>query len=184
MRITYITGRYGQHLRGLGQYLRENSQDFDGVSIDSEFLKRSFDEQVTSIQSLLGYAHPQSIIANSYGGYLLVHALIGQSNFEGKVLLLSPVLGKAISESTKSFSRPPRARKLLQALEQGLIPKPRYIEIHTGQLDHSCCPELATQFANLLPADKFQIIPDQGHMITPSIVQNIVNDFVGNGQTA
>ena len=178
MRTVYITGRHGRHQQGLGKYLGDHFQDYRGLSIDSDFLKQSFGEQVASVQSLLRDTKGSNIIANSYGAYLLMHSLIDQPRFEGKVLLLSPVLGKAISNDSRSLSRPPRATQLILALENGLIPKPCHIEIHTGGLDYSCCPELATLFANRLPADKFKIIPNQGHAITPQIVQRIVNDFV------
>jgi hypothetical protein len=104
--------------------------------------------------------------------------LTSQTEAEHDIQLLSPVLGKAISLESMSFSRPPGANRLLEALEQGRITKPRHMEIHTGEVDHSCCPLLAAKFAEGIPADRFELIPGQGHMIDRSIVQGIIDDFI------
>lgn len=178
MSILYITGRNGHFQRGLGEYLHSLTGNFSGISLDPVFLRQSFDEQVAKIQTAIASPVDQKIVANSYGGYLLMHALIDQTEVEHDILLLSPVLGKAISLESMSFSRPPGAKRLLEALEQGRIAKPRHLAIHTGGVDHSCCPLLAAKFAEGIPADRFELIPGQGHMIDRPIVQGIIDDFI------
>jgi hypothetical protein len=177
MSILYITGRDGQFQRGLGEYLSSLTEDFSGISLDPGFLRRPFDEQVAKIQTAIESSIDHKIVANSYGGYLLMHALIDLSVVGHDILLLSPVLGKATSVESMSFSRPPGANRLLEALEQGRIAKPQHLEIHTGEVDHSCCPLLAAKFAEGIPADRFELIPGQGHMIDRPIVQGIIDDF-------
>ena len=178
MSILYITGRNGQFQLGLGEYLNSLTDDFSGISLDPVFLRQPFDEQVAKIQTAIESFTDHKIVANSYGGYLLMHALIGQVAVGHDILLLSPVLGKAISLESMSFSRPPGANRLLEALEQGSIAKPRHLEIHTGEGDHSCCPLLAKKFAESIPADCFELIPGQGHMIDRPIVRGIIDDFI------
>jgi hypothetical protein len=178
MSILYITGRNGHFQRGLGEYLNSLTGSFSGISLDPVFLRQPFDEQVAKIQSAIESPTDYKIVANSYGGYLLMHALIDRSEVGHDALLLSPVLGKAISVESMSFSRPPGANRLLEALEQGRIAKPRHMEIHTGEVDHSCCPLLAAKFAEGIPADRFELIPGQGHMIDRPIVQGIIDDFI------
>jgi hypothetical protein len=181
MSILYITGRNGHLQRGLGEYLNRLTGSFSGISLDPVFLRQPFNEQVARIQSAIESPTDYKLVANSYGGYLLLHALIDRTKIEHDVLLLSPVLGKAISLESMSFSRPPGANRLLEALEQGRIAKPRYIEIHTGEVDHSCCPLLAAKFAEGIPADRLELIPGQGHRIDRPIVQGIIDDFISRG---
>ena len=178
MQILYITGRNGHSHRGLGKYLNSLTGSFSGISLDPVFFTQPFDEQVAKIQTAIELSVDQKIVANSYGGYLLMHALVDRSEVGHDVLLLSPVLGKAISLESMSFSRPPGANRLLEALEQGRIAKPRHLEIHTGEVDHSCCPLLAAKFADGIPADRFELIPGQGHMIDQPIVQGIIDEFI------
>ena len=181
MSILYITGRNGHLQRGLGEYLNRLTDSFSGISLDPVFLRQPFNEQVARIQSAIESPTDYKLVANSYGGYLLLHALIDRTKIEHDVLLLSPVLGKAISLESMSFSRPPGANRLLEALEQGRIAKPRHIEIHTGEVDHSCCPLLAAKFAEGIPADRLELIPGQGHRIDRPIVQGIIDDFITRG---
>ena len=178
MSILYITGRNGHYQHGLGEYLNSLTGNFSGISLDPVFLRQPFNDQVAKIQTAIDAATDHKIVANSYGGYLLMHALIDQTEVEHDILLLSPVLGKAISLESMSFSRPPGANRLLEALEQGRIAKSRHMEIHTGEVDHSCCPLLAAKFAQGIPADRFELIPGQGHMIDRPIVQGIIDDFI------
>jgi hypothetical protein len=178
MSILYITGRNGHFQRGLGEYLDSLTDSFSGVSLDPVFFRQPFNEQVAKIQTAIGSSVDQKIIANSYGGYLLMHALIDRSEVGHDVLLLSPVLGKAISLESIRFSRLPGANRLLEALEQGGFAKPRHMEIHTGDVDHSCCPLLAAKFAEGIPADRFELIPGQGRMIDRPIVQGIIDGFI------
>jgi len=178
MSILYITGRNGHFQRGLGEYLSSLTDNLSGISLDPVFLRQSFNEQVARIQTAIESSAEHKIVANSYGGYLLMHALIGHVEVKHDILLLSPVLGKAISLESMSFSRPPGANRLLEALEQGRVAKPRHMEIHTGEVDHSCCPVLAAKFAEGIPADRFELIPGQGHMIDRPIVKGIIDDFI------
>ena len=180
-RIIYITGRGGDANKGLGAYLKTIDPHRIGLSVNSIFLALSFEQQLAVIHDLLGrFDGPNtSIIANSYGAYLLTSALIDKPAIASQVLLLSPALGLTIVEEEMFYSRPPNQRSWSEALEQGRMTKPRYLEVCTGELDAgSCSPITVRKFSELINVDQVQIIPEQGHKLDRSIVQSVVGLFL------
>ena len=180
-RIIYITGRGGDANKGLGAYLKTIDPHRIGLSVNSIFLALSFEQKLAVIHDLLGrFDGPNtSIIANSYGAYLLTSALIDKPAIASQVLLLSPVLGLTIVEEEMFYSRPPNQRSWSEALEQGRMTKPRYLEVCTGELDAgSCSPITVRKFSELINVDQVQIIPEQGHKLDRSIVQSVVGLFL------
>ena len=75
-RIIYITGRGGDVNKGLGAYLKTIDPHRIGLSVNSIFLSLPFEQQISTIHDLLvRFDGPNtSIIANSYGAYLLTSA--------------------------------------------------------------------------------------------------------------
>jgi len=180
-RIIYITGRGGDANKGLGAYLKSIDPNRIGLSVNSNFLALPFEQQLAVIHDLLGrFDGPNtSIIANSYGAYLLTSALIDKPAIASQVLLLSPALGLTIVEEEMFYSRPPHQRPWSEALEQGRMTKPRYLEVCTGELDAgSCSPITVRKFSELINVDQVQIIPEQGHKLDRSIVQSVVGLFL------
>ena len=179
--LIYITGRGGDANKGLGAYLKTIDPHRIGLSVNSIFLSLSFEQQISTIHDLLhGFDSPNtSIIANSYGAYLLTSALIDQPSIASQVLLLSPALGLTLVEEEMFYSRPPNQRLWSEALEQGRIAKPSYLAVCSGELDAgSCSPIMVRKFSELIEADQVQIIPDQGHHLDRSIVQSVVGQFL------
>ena len=120
-----------------------------------------------------------NIIANSYGAYLLLPAFIDKPAIASQVLLLSPLLGLTLAEEEMFYSRPPNQRSWSEALEQGRMTKPMYLEVCAGELDGgSCSPTVVLEFSELIKADQVQLIPDQGHQLAPSAVQSVVGQFL------
>jgi hypothetical protein len=74
-RIIYITGRSGDAGKGLGTYLKTIDPNRIGLSVNSIFLSLPFEQQISTIRDLLhSFDGPNtSIIANSYGAYLLTN---------------------------------------------------------------------------------------------------------------
>ena len=167
-KLRYITGRMGSAQGGLSAYLATLSDDYSALAIDQNFIAQSFEEQVAATRHFCAVddAH---IIANSYGAYLLLQALIDQPPLPAKVLLLSPVLGRAMDPDRMLFSRPPRERTLHQAIEKKHLGMPRNLRIVTGKEDEICDWNLATHFAASLGAH-VSILEGEGHMITSSLV--------------
>jgi len=74
VQIRYITGRGGRIDRGLSAYLATLTRDYKGLAADSNLLSLSVDEQVECVREFT--ASGESLIVNSYGGYLLMLSLI------------------------------------------------------------------------------------------------------------
>jgi len=182
--IIYITGRGGDANKGLGAYLKTIAPNRIGLSVNSIFLSLPFEKQVATIHDLLGrFEGPStSVIANSYGAYLLTSALIDKPAISSQVLLLSPTLGLTLLEEEMFYSRPPHQRPWTEALEQGRMTKPNYLAMCSGELDGgSCSPNIVRQFSELINADYVHIIPDQGHQLGRANVQSVVGEFLTQG---
>jgi len=180
-RIIYITGRGGDANKGLGAYLKTIDPHRIGLSVNSIFLSLPFEQQISTIHDLLvRFGDPStSIIANSYGAYLLSFAFIDKPAIASQVLLLSPLLGLTLVEEEKFYSRPPNQRSWSEALEQGRMTKPSYLEVCAGELDGGACsPTVVLEFSELIKADQVQLIPDQGHQLAPTVVQSVVGLFL------
>jgi len=180
-RIIYITGRGGDANKGLGAYLKTINPHRLGLSVNSTFLSLQFEKQVATIHDLLHrFDGPStSIIANSYGAYLLTSALIDKPAIASQVLLLSPALGLTLVEEEMFYSRPPHQRPWSEALEQGRMTKPRYLAVCAGELDGgSCSPIMVRKFSELIKVDQVQIIPEQGHQLSRAVVESVVGAFL------
>lgn len=174
-RLFYITGRGGNYNAGLGVYLASLPHEFSGVSLSPEFLRLEFEDQLDQIRKQLDILQPSHVIANSYGGYLLLHTLLSMEPRTFKLLLLSPILGKGMSSNR--IVRPPRANILKEVFMSGHFPKPDYLEIQIGEHDPSD-PMLALLVAKQTKADKCSVIPNQGHTIDAPVVRYIVGEFI------
>jgi len=140
-----------------------------------------FEQQISTIHDLLHrFDGPNTrIIANSYGAYLLTSALIDKPAIASQVLLLSPALGLTFLEEDMFYSRPPHQRPWSEALEQGRMTKPSYLAVCAGELDGgSCSPIMVRKFSESINADQVQIISEQGHQLSRTVVQSVVEAFL------
>ena len=174
--IRYITGRGGSGTRGLSAHLRTLSDDFDVLAIDADFLLQDLENQIDSVRRFV-QLDGANIIANSYGAYLLLQTFVDQPPLKIRVLLLSPVLGRAFSKERMLFSRPPREATLRKAIAQRRLSMPQYMTIVTGQEDEICDPERAREVARQLAID-VSVLEQEGHMISPCKVSNIIEEFL------
>lgn len=174
--VRYVTGRGGEVRAGLSLYLTTLSEDFSALAIDPDFLAQSFEEQVVATRHFCATDNAR-IIANSYGAYLLLQSLIDQPPLSAKVLLLSPVLGRAMDPDRMILSRPPRERTLREAIEEQRLGLPLSLSIVTGREDEICDWKLATHFADALGIS-ISVLDDEGHMISPAAVSAAVREFI------
>jgi predicted alpha/beta hydrolase family esterase len=174
--IRYITGRGGNGIGGLSTYLATLDDDFDVLPIDPEFLLQDIQGQVDSTREFINL-ESGNVIANSYGAYLLLLSLIDQPPLPVRTLLLSPVLGRAISEERMLFSRPPREKTLHQAIAEQRLGVPNHMEIVTGAEDKICDPALARRVGEQLGIS-LSILPNEGHMLEPSSVERALRRFL------
>ena len=174
--IRYITGRGGSGIGGLSAYLATLDDDYDVLPIDPEFLQQDIQGQVDSTREFINL-ESGNVIANSYGAYLLLLALVDQPHLSVRLLLLSPVLGRAISEERMLFSRPPREKTLHQAIADQRLGTPDHLEIVTGAEDEICDPALARQVGEQLGIN-VSILPNEGHMLEPASVESALQRFL------
>ena len=174
--IRYITGRGGSGVGGLSAHLATLDDDFDVLPIDPEFLLQDIQGQVDSIREFINL-DSGNVIANSYGAYLLLLSLIDQPPLPIRTLLLSPVLGRAISEKRMLFSRPPREKTLHQAISEQRLGMPDHLEIVTGEEDEICDPALARQIGEQMNIP-VSILPSEGHMLEQISVTLVVEKFL------
>ncbi|MFW6373585.1 MAG: alpha/beta fold hydrolase [Thermodesulfobacteriota bacterium] len=119
-------------------------------------------------------------MGKSYGGYLLLHALADLPPFPGRILLFSPVLGEAVTPNRRYGSRPPRPRKLLEIADSGAFPPCGCLEVHTGEADPACDPDLARNIIPRLPNASLRVVPGAGHELDLEYVGRMFLKFIGN----
>ena len=174
--LRYITGRGGSGVGGLSAYLKTLDDDYDVLPIDARFLQQDIQGQIDTVREFI-QLEKANVVANSLGAYLLLLALIDQPPSNIRVLLLSPVLGRAISEERMLFSRPPREKTLHRAITEHRLGMPSHLEIVTGAEDEICDPALARQVGEQLGIS-ISILPNEGHMLEPSSVERALQRFL------
>ena len=178
--LRYITGRGGSGVGGLSAHLKTLDDDYDVLAIDADFLQQDIQTQVNTVRKFI-QLDTANVVANSYGAYLLLLALIDQPPLNIRVLLLSPVLGRAISEKRMLFSRPPREKTLHLAIAEQRLGMPAHLEIVTGQEDEICDPALARQIGEQLGIS-VSILPNEAHMLSPQLVSAALERFQAGEQ--
>ena len=174
--LRYITGRGGSGVGGLSAHLATFDDDYDVLPIDSDFLRQDIQRQIDTVRHFIDQERA-NVIANSYGAYLLLLTLIDQPPPSVRVLLLSPVLGRAISEERMLFSRPPREKTLHRAITEKRLGIPDYLEIVTGAEDEICDSALARQVGKQLGI-AVSILPNEGHMLEAASVDHALHRFL------
>ena len=180
--LYYMPGRGGRLDRGLGPALAQRGFDVFGREITAQtgqstgnpFAALSFEQQVQvvahDLNTLVSEENP-CVIGNSFGAYLIVHALLQAENFVGRCLLLSPVLGPC--RLSGLYFRPPKAGQLQKAIERGAFQHVA-IDIVTGELDaqspRALCEQLTANAKGQL-----QIIEGEGHRINPVVIEGVLD---------
>ena len=90
-KIYYLPGHRGRITKGLGQALVAWGYEFVGLDTVGDFKKLDFNDQVITISNDIKehfWREDAKIIANPFGGYLLLQALSKLDPYIGKILLL------------------------------------------------------------------------------------------------
>ncbi len=178
--IYCLPGRGGRLDTGLSLALRERGYAVTGRETVGEFQRLRFSDQVQTIAEDLHHEfwHPEAIVvANSFGAYLFLHAQSLLPAFPGKALLLSPIVaGSAAPGNGPRFS-PPFADRLMRIAEEGLLTVPSRCEIHVGELDWQCQPDLVSRFGELTKIP-VTIVPAGGHMLDKSYVSSLLDRWL------
>ena len=178
--IYFLPGHGGRISNGLGQALKARGFDVYGRETVGDFKKLDFDSQVETVTQDLkaNFWHEQArVVANSYGGYLLLQALSLSEPFPGKLLLLSPIVGEFSSEQIRMGFIPPYAKRLYELASKGLFPIPQHCEIHVGSEDWQSIPENVTAFAALVNA-QVTVVEGAGHSLTKEYVSAVLDRWL------
>lgn len=181
MKIRYFSGYGGGLDRGLALYLKTLTDDFSGLAASEQFVALPFDTQLAQARSLMDDLDDGLLVANSYGGYLALNALVDAEQPSFRLLLLSPLI--AISSD---FDSPTSALKalpvggtsLLDAIENRRLALPRETHIVTGLQDEICDPMLAKAFAEIYPVVKLTLVSGEGHMLSEAVVASHIDNIL------
>jgi hypothetical protein len=173
LRLIYITGRGGDANQGLGAYLKTLDANRIGLSINSQFLKLSHDEQVGVVSKLIGDFDSADtlIVANSYGAYLLVQAMLVLGSIKSQVILLSPVMGRGMLKSAMFMSRPPDEHKIIEAEERGAVLSGTRVAVHVGEHDDSVN---ICDISKRLGITNVTVVQKAGHNLPADYIQRII----------
>ena len=178
--LYYLPGYGGRIDSGLGQALLARGWSVTGRATVGDFRGLSFQEQIDTVAADLRehFWHADAqVIANSFGGYLFLHACLSLPPYPGRVLLLSPIVGEfADTEKAMSFV-PPRAGALMKKAEQGLLPAPVSCEMLVGSDDWQSVPEKVKQLGSCIGAP-VTVIEGRGHLLGEDVVGPLLDRWL------
>jgi hypothetical protein len=117
------------------------------------------------------------VIANSFGGYLFLHAQAMLAPYPGKVVLLSPIVGEFGDTEREMNFIPPYAEKLFNLIECNEMTAPLNAEIHTGELDWQSNPAAVKKLGEALSIP-VHIVAGAGHGLPKEYVSNVLDRFL------
>lgn len=177
IRILYMTGRGGSLEKGLATYLKSITGDFDGIAVDVPFLRQSPKEQVDAIHRKLAEDPQRLVIANSYGAYLTLQALVDLPVPPAKLLLLAPVLGMASAKDRMYMSRPPFTKRLREAFVEGRVTKPNWMRILVGDQDPLYDAEQFAEVGAYFGERVLGVLPGEGHSLDRETLRCVINEI-------
>lgn len=178
--IYYLPGHGGRLTNGLGQALTSRGYEVIGRETVGEFRRLDFKDQVSVIASDIKdqfWHEDAKIVANSFGGYLLLHALSKFDPYIGKILLLSPIVGEFSSEQISMGFIPPYADRLNELATANQYPVPINCSFHVGSEDWQSNPENVTKFASLLGLP-VTVVPNAGHQLPKEYVSTLLDELL------
>jgi len=174
--IYYLPGYGGRLTNGLGQALVDRGYEVVGRETVGDFKKLDFNEQVVTIANDIKqhfWREDGKIIANSFGAYLLLHALSKLTPYLGKILLLSPIVGEFSSEEIHMGFIPPYAKRLGELASAHQYPIPMNCSFHVGSEDWQSNPEDVLKFAALLSL-AVTVVSGAGHQLPKDYVSKLI----------
>jgi hypothetical protein len=178
--IYFLPGHGGRISNGLGQALLQRGFYVVGRETIGEFKSLDFDDQVATVASDLksSFWHDDALVlANSFGAYLLLHALSYMQPFPGKILLLSPIVGEFSRDAINMGFIPPYSKRLYETASMRCYPIPKQCEIHVGSEDWQSNPENVAKFASLLGIS-FSVVQGDGHRLTHDYVSKTLEKWL------
>ena len=178
--VYYLPGMGGRLDAGLGLALLSRGLYVQGRELAGEFRKLDFSQQVDCVVNDLqseAWGDCARVIANSFGAYLILHALAQMPSFKGNVLLLSPIVGHFSNEATQMGFVPPRAERLGEMARAGTFPLPRQCQIHVGADDWQSDPASVKAFGTLVGIT-VTVVPNAGHSLPQAYVGGLLDRWL------
>ena len=182
--IYLLPGRGGQLGVGLGQALLDRGYGVTGRETRGDFANWDFSEQVACVAEDVSqhfWRADAMVVANSFGAYLLLHALADKMAFPGRVLILSPIVGESFDAVSGQSFVPPRSGELHRLASSGAYPRPSACEIHVGEDDWQSNPASVCLFAQPLEIP-VEVLKGQGHMLDKSYVSGVLDAWLAHVQ--
>jgi len=173
--VLYITGRGGDHTKGLGGHISTLISNYRGISVDVPFLRQDIDDQLEVIRAAISGCAGGTVIANSYGAYLTLLSLIDFEHQFEQVVLLSPVLGAAMAKDRMYFSRPPATKRLRDAVQERRVNLPERSAIFIGDQDELYDPLLLATYAEMMGEHKVFVLHGERHRLSKAAMQDILD---------
>jgi pimeloyl-ACP methyl ester carboxylesterase len=174
--LYFLPGR-GSSLDGrLGMELQNRGFQLHGRALEGDFAKLSFPEQVdyvaADLRELDGYDVP--VIANSWGAYWALHALLQNQKSYSRTLLISPILG-AVRGEGRMF-KPPLSKVMDRSIDESLFPD-FDLTVLVGSEDwqspsNRCEALCQTAGGNLIVAD------GKGHDLGREVVTDLLDKWL------
>ena len=180
MIIYYLPGWSGRLSTGLGQGLLSRGFDVTGRETRDAFKDIGFTEQVATVRNDLQehfWTADSHVVANSFGGYLFLHAQSERPPYPGKVLLLSPIVGGFADEESGRFFSPPKEHHLMGLSRTGNYPAPLRCEVHTGSEDWQSHPDAVREFFGFCGINA-TIAQGRGHMLGEDYVAPLLDRWL------
>ena len=102
------------------------------------------------------------VIANSYGAYLTLQALVEAEDIPNTVLLFSPVLGIAQAKDRMYLSRPPLTKRLATAFETSTVSNPSNMRVVIGSDDELYNDQQIKLINDYFGASTVVVLPNEG----------------------
>ena len=177
MSILYFLPGRGSSLNGrLGLELQSRGCQLHGRVLEGDFAMLSFPEQVDHVSADLRELDGRDIpvIANSWGAYWALHALLKNQMSYSKMLLISPILG-AVRGEGRMF-KPPMSKVMEQSINEGLFPDIE-LTVLVGSEDwqspsNRCEALCQTSSGNLIVAD------GKGHDLGREVVTDLLDKWL------
>ncbi|MFC0179638.1 hypothetical protein [Thorsellia kenyensis] len=178
-KIYLLPGRGRALDEGLGAELLRRGFNVEGRALVDDFGKLFYPQQIDIIQAdLVRINSPEAkLIAISFGAYLYLQAQIGLPAFRGKVLLLSPIVGKATHSQLGKIFIPPQSDRIKNCVKEGQFPLPKRFEIHLGSQDWQCPNDQMKEIASYLDIP-LHIVEGAGHRLENEYVKKILEKWL------
>ena len=177
MNILYFLPGRGSSLNGrLGRELQSRGFQLHGRILDGNFAKLSFPEQVdhvaVDLRELDGNDIP--VIANSWGAYWALHAILQNQKCYSRTLLISPILG-AVRGEGRMF-KPPLSRVMEQSINEGFFPDID-LTVLVGSEDWQS-PSNRSKALCEASDGKLIVAEGKGHDLGRDVVVSVLDDWI------